>query len=71
MAIGRSAPRYQMMVLLYPRPSNLQSSLSEYFIVIVRLCRQLLNFAQKSILGQILLSLNDLDTKTYQAELDL
>ncbi|KAH9205014.1 hypothetical protein DL95DRAFT_318379 [Leptodontidium sp. 2 PMI_412] len=71
MTVGRSAPRYQMMALLYPLSKNLQSSLSEYFIVVVRLCHQLLKFTQKSILGQLISSLSDLDTKTYQSELDL
>jgi hypothetical protein len=71
MAAGRSAPRYQRMALLYPLSKSLQSSLSEYFIVVVRLCHQLLKFTQKSILGQLVSSLSDLDTKTYQSELDL
>jgi hypothetical protein len=71
MTVGRSAPRYQMMALLYPLSKDLQSSLSEYFIVVVRLCHQLLKFTQKSILGQLVSSLSDSDTKTYQSELDL
>jgi ankyrin repeat protein/DNA replication protein DnaC len=71
MTVGRSAPRYQAMALLYPLSKNLQSSLSEYFIVVVRLCHQLFKFTQKSILGQLVSSLSDLDTKTYQSELDL
>ncbi|KAH8657186.1 hypothetical protein BGZ60DRAFT_383986, partial [Tricladium varicosporioides] len=70
MGVGRSAPRYQMMALLYPLSKNLQSSLSEYFIVVVRLCHQLLKFTQKSILGQLVSTLSDSDTKVYQSELD-
>ena len=71
MIVGRSAPRYQMMALLYPRSKNLQSHLSEYFIVVVRLCHQLLKFTQKSIIGQFASTLSDSDMKTYQSELDL
>src|ERR1700733_3582501 len=71
MTVGRSAPRYPMMALFYPRSKNLQSHLSEYFIVVVRLCHQLLKFTQKSTLGQLASSLSDSDMKTYQSELDL
>src|SRR5947209_4493874 len=70
MTVGRSAPRYQMMALLYPRSKNLQSYLSEYFIVVVHLCHQLLKFTQKSILGQLASSLSDSDMKAYQSELE-
>src|SRR5271156_4505788 len=71
MTVGRSAPRYRMMALVYPRSKNLQSHLSEYFIVVVRLCHQLLKFTQKSTLGQLASSLSDSDMKTYQSELDI
>src|SRR5271170_2060402 len=71
MTVGRSAPRYQMMALLYPRSKNLQSHLSEYFVVVVRLCHQLLKFTQKSIFGQFASTLSDSDMKIYQSELDL
>ena len=71
MTIGRSAPRYQMMALLYSRSKNLQSHVSEYFIVVVRLCHQMLKFTQKSIFGQFASNLSDSDMKTYQSELDL
>jgi ankyrin repeat protein len=70
MTVGRSAPRYQMMALLYPLSKDLQSSVSEYFIVVVRLCHQLLKFTQKSIVGQLVSFLSDSDIKTYQSELD-
>ncbi|KIM96862.1 hypothetical protein OIDMADRAFT_68677, partial [Oidiodendron maius Zn] len=71
MAAGRSAPRYQMMALLYPRSESLQSYLSEYFIVVVHLCHHLLKFTLKSALGQYTSSLGDSDTKMYQSQLDL
>ena len=59
------------MALLYPRSKNLQSYLSEYFIVVVRLCHQVLKFTQKSIFGQFASTLSDSDIKTCQSELDL
>ena len=71
MNVGRSAPRYQMMALLYTRSKNLQSHLSEYFVVVVCLCHQLLKFTQKSIFGQLASTISDSDLKTYQSELDL
>ncbi|KFY58528.1 hypothetical protein V496_06094 [Pseudogymnoascus sp. VKM F-4515 (FW-2607)] len=70
MTAGHSAPRYQMMALLYPQSKNLRSYLSEYFIVVVNLCHRLLKFTRKSALGQFASSLNDLDMKTYQSELN-
>ena len=71
MAVGRSAPRYKQMALLYPQSKSLQSHLCEYFIVVVHLCHQLLKFTQKSTFKQIASSLSDSDTKSYQSCLDL
>ncbi|KAM3071951.1 hypothetical protein ACMFMF_007348 [Clarireedia jacksonii] len=70
MDVGRSAPRYQMMALLYSKSKSLQSSLSEYFIVVVHLCHHMLNLTQRSIIGQFVSSLNDSRVKTLQSELD-
>lgn len=71
MTAGRSAPRYQMIASLYPQSKDLQSHLSEYFTVVVRLCHRLLKFTQKSTIGQIASSLSDSDLKTFLSELDL
>lgn len=71
MAVGRAAPRYQQMALLYPRPKSLQSQLSGYFVMVVRLCHQILKFAQKSAHGKLASSLSDSDLKAHQSELDL
>ena len=60
-----------MMALLYPRSKNLQSHLSEYFIIIVNLCHQLLKFTQKSTFWQVASTLSDSDIKASQSELDL
>ncbi|KAK3376466.1 NACHT domain protein [Lasiosphaeria ovina] len=70
MVAGRSAPRYQHMALLYPRSKNLQSQLSEYFIVIVRFCHHLLAMSKKSIFGQLLSFPSDSELKSYQSDLD-
>ncbi|KAF2179093.1 hypothetical protein K469DRAFT_674764, partial [Zopfia rhizophila CBS 207.26] len=71
MTVGRSAPRYRIMALLYPRSKILQSHLFEYFIVVVRLCHKLLKFTQKSPFGQVASTLSDSDMRTFQSELDL
>ena len=71
MMVGRSAPRYERMALLYPRSKILQSNLAEYFLVVVRLAQQLSRLARKSTFGQLVSSFpNDSDTKSYQAELE-
>jgi hypothetical protein len=71
MNVGRSAPRYQTMALLYSRSKSLQSHISEYFIVVVGLCRQLLKFTQKSAFRQVASTLSDSDIKTFQLDLDV
>ncbi|KAJ5749070.1 uncharacterized protein N7511_010766 [Penicillium nucicola] len=71
MEVGRVAPRYERMALLYPRSMHLQSCMYEYFIVIVNLCHKLLKFTQKSSLGQIKASVVDGDLKTSQTNLEL
>ncbi|KAF2022730.1 hypothetical protein EK21DRAFT_12957, partial [Setomelanomma holmii] len=70
MDVGRSAPRYQAIALLYPRSTKLQSHLTEYFIVVVGLCRYLFKFGQKSTLQQFASSLSDAHLKTFQTDLD-
>ncbi|XP_014559818.1 hypothetical protein COCVIDRAFT_35102 [Bipolaris victoriae FI3] len=70
MAIGRAAPRYQTMALLYPRSKKLQSHLAEYFILVVKLCHYLFRYGQKSSIRQFTSSLNDTLLKTLQTDLD-
>ncbi|KAF1976695.1 hypothetical protein BU23DRAFT_628522 [Bimuria novae-zelandiae CBS 107.79] len=70
MHAGRSAPRYSIMAQLYSRSTRLQSSLSEYFIVVVRLCHQLLKSTQKPTLKLVTSTLNDSDLRVFQTELD-
>ncbi|OQD90382.1 hypothetical protein PENANT_c001G05769 [Penicillium antarcticum] len=70
MIAGRLAPRHEKMALLYPRSSELQTSLCEYFIVIVRLCREISTFARKSAFGKLAASLSDPNLKSYQSDLE-
>lgn len=71
MEVGRSAPRHQALALLYPRSSALRSHISEYFIVVVRLCHRIMAFSQKSKLSKVTATLHETDTKAIQSELDL
>jgi ankyrin repeat protein len=70
MDIGRSTPRHQAISVLYPQSTKLQSYLSEYFIVVVGLCRCLFKFGQKSVLQQFASSLNDGDLRAFQTDLN-
>jgi hypothetical protein len=69
MDVGRSAPRYQAIALLYPRSTKLQSHLTEYFVVMVGLCHYLFKFGQKSTVQQFASSLSDSHLKAFQADL--
>ena len=71
MDMGRSAPRYQAMAILYPRSKSLQSHISEYFIVVVRLCHQLLKFTRKSTFRQVTSTLSDIEINSFRSELDV
>ncbi|RYC79808.1 hypothetical protein BFJ63_vAg17305 [Fusarium oxysporum f. sp. narcissi] len=71
MAVGRSAPRYQAMALLYPRSKKLQSHLSEYFLVVVRICHDLLKPTRKSMFAQLVSFMTESDMSSYQADFDL
>ena len=71
MKIGRSAPRHQMIALLYPRSTKLRAHVCEYFIVVVRLFHRTLSITQKSVIGQFTSTLSDVDLKTFQSDLDL
>ncbi|ETS79030.1 hypothetical protein PFICI_08883 [Pestalotiopsis fici W106-1] len=71
MVAGRKAPRYEQMALLYPRSSDLQSSLSEYFIVVVQLCRQLYKSSRRTTLGSVFSFLSDIDLKEHETSLQL
>jgi ankyrin repeat domain-containing protein 50 len=70
MAVGRFAPRYRQMALIYPESKVLQSFMAEYFIVVVDLCHRLLKFTKMSSIKQIAASLSDSDLKIYQLQLE-
>ncbi|KAF1813213.1 hypothetical protein P152DRAFT_506869 [Eremomyces bilateralis CBS 781.70] len=70
MDIGRSAPRYQIMALLYPQSKRLQASLAEYYIVVVGFCHQIWKFAQKSAITKFVSALSDSDVRTDQSNLE-
>ncbi|CAG8228266.1 unnamed protein product [Penicillium olsonii] len=70
MAAGRLAPRYEKIALLYPRSKDLQSSLCEYFILIVRVCHDMVSFTRKSAFGKLTSAFSEPDLKTYQSELE-
>ncbi|OQE31901.1 hypothetical protein PENSTE_c001G06158 [Penicillium steckii] len=69
MEVGLYAPRYERMALLYPKSRDLQSSLSEYFIVIVHMCHDVLNFAKKSNLRKLSATLFDSNLEKYHSDL--
>ncbi|KAJ5909564.1 hypothetical protein N7504_004207 [Penicillium tannophilum] len=70
MTIGRSAPRYEKLALLYPRSKELQSLLLDYFTVVVRLCHRILKFTRKSTLGQLGATLDDSDLTNFRTQLE-
>lgn len=71
MAVGRSAPRYQQMALLYPRSKKLQSSLNEYFLVVVRVCHDMLKLKKKSIFSKLTSFMTESDISSYQSDFGL
>jgi hypothetical protein len=71
MEVGRSSPRYQEMALLYPRSQDLQSYISEYFIVAVHLCQRIISFSVKSTMSRIVSALSDPELKAFRSELNL
>jgi ankyrin repeat domain-containing protein 50 len=70
MRVGRSAPRYQSMALVYPRSKKLQDLLAEYFIIVVGFCHNLLKFTKKSALSQIVKTMSDAEIKGFETRLN-
>jgi ankyrin repeat protein len=69
MDIGRSVPRCEALTSLYPKCPQLRSFFTEYFVVVVQLCHQLLKFTQKSSFQQFTFSLRDSELSTFKSEL--
>jgi hypothetical protein len=71
MSVGRSAPRYQALAVIYPKSKNLQRYLYEYFIIITRLCHQSVTWTQKSSLTRLSSTISDPDMKNFQSDLEI
>lgn len=56
MEIGRSAPRYQELALVYHRSSDLQKQICEYFVTLVQLCTKAVQFTHRNGLNRLLLT---------------
>ena len=70
MDVGRSVPRYEEIILLYPGSKKLQSHLTEYYIVVVDLCRYLYKFVQKTTVQWFASSLNMSYLDSVQTDLE-
>jgi hypothetical protein len=53
MSIGRTCPRSQEYLLLYPRSVELRKAVCEYFIISVQLCKQAVLVLKRPFLGQL------------------
>lgn len=69
MEIGRSSPRYQDMALLYSCSDKVKRDLTEYFVVVVDICQQFVDYSKKSKFTQFTTSA--FDTHLRQSESDL
>ncbi|CAF9903086.1 MAG: hypothetical protein GOMPHAMPRED_000087 [Gomphillus americanus] len=49
MTLGRTAPRYQEMAVLYPRSQHLQNALYEYYIVVIDMCCEIIKLSKSTI----------------------
>ncbi|KAK7926616.1 hypothetical protein PG985_003614 [Apiospora marii] len=70
LSIGKSAPRYGEMAALTPKSQALQDLVSEYFIVVVNLCRHMYTSSLKSKFGQLKIAMGKPDIGSYQKELE-
>ena len=69
MEIGRSSPRYQNLALLYSCSDKIKRDPAEYFVVVVKICQQFVEFSKKSKFVQLTTSV--FDTRLRQSESDL
>jgi Cdc6-like AAA superfamily ATPase len=53
MSIGRTCPRNEEYLLLYPRSDGLKEAVCEYFIVSIQLCKQAVLVLKRPLLGQV------------------
>ncbi|KAJ4138505.1 hypothetical protein NW768_002340 [Fusarium equiseti] len=71
MAIGRDAPRYQLMGALYPKSKRLQDYLCEYFIIVTKICHHSVTWTKKSALSRLSTTISDPQKKAFKDDLDL
>ena len=64
MNIGRTCPRCEDLGFLYPKSTRLQKALYEYFVMVVKLCRQAVLFIRKPFFSQLSSSV----LKPFQSE---
>lgn len=69
MEIGRSSPRYQDLALLYSCSDKIKRDLTEYFIIVVNICEQFVDYSKKSKFVQ--LTTSAFDTQLRRSESDL
>ncbi|KAK7957786.1 hypothetical protein PG988_012634, partial [Apiospora saccharicola] len=70
LSVGKSAPRYSEMAALAPKSQALHDLMSEYFIVVVNLCRHMYTLSLKSKFGQLKVALGKADIGSYQKDLE-
>lgn len=71
MEIGHSSPRYDDLALLYSCSDRIKRGLSEYFIIVVKICEQFVDYSEKSKHEFIQLTNSAFDTRLRQSEVDL
>jgi hypothetical protein len=72
MSIGRTCPRDQEYLLLFPRSDELREAVCEYFIVSVQLCKQAVLVLKRHFLGQLLSAMGNTimsDLSGFEAKL--
>ncbi|KAI9040101.1 NACHT domain protein [Aspergillus affinis] len=70
MTVGCTTPRFERFAQLYPRSTHLKVALFEYFVVVVRLCHQILLFTKKSPLRRFSERLYSSELAEYQSKLE-
>ena len=53
MSIGRTCPRHKELALLFPKSRDLQRATCDYFVAVVRLCKDIVLFSKQSLLSQL------------------
>ena len=66
MAVGRTWPRHQGFILLFPKSSTLRNSACLYFATFVQMCREIVLFLRKPFLSQV----SDTLTRAFGTEFD-